>query len=95
MGFVTQFQADEPMGCYDDFELGDDFVMWGNNMAEMHPVLFSRILEHKRQNPGVRIIDIATRRTPTSDYADMFIVDGAERRPRAGQRDPAPPGRER
>jgi len=73
MGFVTQFQSDEPMGCYDDFELGDDFILWGNNMAEMHPVLFSRILEHKRQDPGVRIIDIATRRTPTTHYADLYV----------------------
>ncbi|MCA9269443.1 MAG: molybdopterin-dependent oxidoreductase, partial [Planctomycetales bacterium] len=73
MGFVTQFQSDEPMGCYDDFEIADDFVLWGNNMAEMHPVLFSRILEHKRQNPGVRVIDIATRFTPTSQLADMYV----------------------
>jgi nitrate reductase NapA len=73
MGFMTQFQSDEPMGCYDDFEIADDFVLWGNNMAECHPVLFSRILEHKRKNPHVRIIDIATRRTPTSGYADMYI----------------------
>lgn len=72
-GFMTQFQSDEPMGCYDDFEAGDDFVLWGNNMAEMHPVLFSRILEHKRTNPNVRIIDIATRRTPTSEYADLYV----------------------
>ena len=27
-GFMTQFQSDEPMGCYDDFEAGDDFVLW-------------------------------------------------------------------
>jgi nitrate reductase NapA len=73
MGFMTQFQSDEPMGCYEDFEAGDDFVLWGNNMAEMHPVLFSRILANKRENPGVRIVDIATRRTPTSDYADMYV----------------------
>jgi nitrate reductase NapA len=33
-GFMTQFQSDEPMGCYEDFEAGDDFVMWGNNMAQ-------------------------------------------------------------
>ena len=72
-GFLSQFQSDEPMGCYDDFEAGDDFVLWGNNMAEMHPVLFSRILEHKRTDPGVRIVDIATRRTPTSDYADLYV----------------------
>ncbi len=72
-GFMTQFQSDEPMGCYEDFEAGDDFVLWGNNMAEMHPVLFSRILANKRDNPGVRIIDIATRRTPSTDYADMYV----------------------
>jgi nitrate reductase NapA len=73
MGFMTQFQSDEPMGCYEDFEAGDDFVLWGNNMAEMHPVLFSRILANKRDNPGVRIIDLGTRRTPTTDYADMYV----------------------
>ena len=72
-GFMTQFQSDEPMGCYEDFEAGDDFVLWGNNMAEMHPVLFSRILANKRDNPGVRIVDIGTRRTPTTDYADMYV----------------------
>jgi len=72
-GFMTQFQSDEPMGCYEDFEAGDDFIMWGNNMAEMHPVLFSRILENKRNDPGVRIIDMGTRRTPTTDYADLYV----------------------
>ena len=73
-GFLTQFQSDEPMGCYQDLELADDFVLWGNNMAEMHPVLFSRILETKRQKPGTRIVDIATRRTPTTDYADLHVL---------------------
>lgn len=73
MGYMTQFQSDEPMGCYDDLDLADDFVLWGNNMAEMHPVLFSRILENKRQKPTVRIIDIATRHTPTSQFADLYI----------------------
>jgi nitrate reductase NapA len=72
-GFLTQFQSDEPMGCYDDFEIADDFILWGSNMAEAHPVLFSRILEHKRRHPKVRIVDIATRRTPTTDGADMYV----------------------
>ena len=72
-GFMTQFQSDEPMGCYDDLEAAHDFILWGNNMAENHPVLFSRILEHKRTDPSVRIIDIATRRTPTSGYSDLYI----------------------
>ena len=73
MGFMTQFQSDEPMGCYEDFEAGDDFVLWGNNMAEMHPVLFSRILEAKRLDPNKRIVDLGTRRTPTSQYADLYV----------------------
>ena len=53
-GFATTFGKDEPMGCYDDFELGDVFVFWGNNMAEMHPVLFSRIRARKAQVPQVQ-----------------------------------------
>jgi nitrate reductase NapA len=73
MGFMTQFGSDEPMGCYDDFEIADDFILWGNNMAEMHPVLYSRILAHKQKNPTVRIVDIATRRTPTTNFVDLYV----------------------
>jgi nitrate reductase NapA len=73
-GFMTQFQSDEPMGCYQDLDLGDDFVLWGNNMAEMHPVLFSRILENRRQKGTTRIIDIATRGTPTTDHSDIHVL---------------------
>ena len=72
-GFMTQFQSDEPMGCYEDIENADDFVLWGNNMAEMHPILFSRMLDRKRKTQNVRIIDLATRRTPTSDLADLYV----------------------
>lgn len=73
-GFLTSFGSDEPMGCYDDFEAGDDFVLWGCNMAEMHPVLFSRMLETRRRKPGTHIIDLCTRSTPTSEYADRSIL---------------------
>ncbi len=72
-GFLSSFGMDEPMGNFDDLEAADVLVMWGNNMAEMHPVLFSRMLESRRQRPEVKIIDIGTRRTPTTDFADEFI----------------------
>jgi nitrate reductase NapA len=36
VGFMRTFGADEPMGCYDDIEAADAFVLWGSNMAEMH-----------------------------------------------------------
>ncbi len=72
-GFMTSFGMDEPMGNFDDLEEADVLVLWGNNMAENHPVLFSRIIESKRLRPEVQIIDIGTRRTPTTDYADEFV----------------------
>ncbi|HYS43763.1 MAG TPA: molybdopterin-dependent oxidoreductase, partial [Geobacteraceae bacterium] len=72
-GFMTTFGSDEPMGCYDDLDLGDTFFLWGANMAEAHPVLFSRLIDNKLKNPKVKIIDLGTRHTRTSQMADMFV----------------------
>ncbi len=73
-GFMTTFGLDEPMGCYEDIDYADVFVLWGNNMAEMHPVLFSRMLDRKYKNKKVKIIDLATRTTRTSYAADKSIL---------------------
>lgn len=72
-GFLTSFGIDEPMGCYEDIDHADVFILWGNNMAEMHPVLFSRILD-QRLKRGVKIIDFATRTTRSSAAADKSIL---------------------
>ncbi|NVN89287.1 MAG: molybdopterin-dependent oxidoreductase [Desulfuromonadales bacterium] len=73
VGFMTSFGADEPMGCYDDLDLGDTYILWGANMAEAHPVLFSRLIANKLKNSRVKLIDIATRRTRTTQMADDYI----------------------
>ena len=73
-GFMTSFGLDEPMGCYEDIDHANVFVLWGNNMAEMHPVLFSRLLDRRLQNPDVKIIDVATRWTRTSMAADKTLL---------------------
>ena len=73
-GFLTTFGADEPMGCYEDIEHADVFILWGNNMAEMHPVLFSRMLDNRLRRKNVKIIDLATRTTRTSKAADRSIL---------------------
>ncbi|MFH7321174.1 molybdopterin-dependent oxidoreductase [Desulfurivibrio sp. D14AmB] len=73
-GFMTSFGIDEPMGCYEDIEHADVFVTWGNNMAEMHPVLFSRMLASRKRRKDVVIIDFATRTTRTSQAADKSIL---------------------
>ena len=53
-GFIRTFGADEPMGVYDDLEHADAFVLWGANMAEMHPILWSRLTDRRLQEPQLR-----------------------------------------
>lgn len=72
-GFMTSFGMDEPMGCYDDLDHADVFVLWGNNMSEMHPVLFSRILERRAKHPEVQVVELATRSTRTTTAADLSL----------------------
>jgi len=73
-GCLTSFGLDEPMGCYEDIDNADVFITWGNNMAEMHPVLFSRMLANRKSKTDVRIIDLTTRSTRSSQAADKSII---------------------
>ena len=74
VGFITTFGVDEPSGCYDDLDSCDTVICWGNNWAEMHPVLFSRFIDRKSRGEDVTMIDIATRRTRTSDASDRYLA---------------------
>ena len=73
-GCLTTFGLDEPMGCYNDIDNADVFITWGNNMAEMHPVLFSRMLANRKSKGHVKIIDLTTRSTRSSLAADKSIL---------------------
>jgi len=73
-GCLTSFGLDEPMGSYEDIEKADVFMTWGNNMAEMHPVLFSRMLATRKSRTHVKIIDFATRTSRSSMAADRSIL---------------------
>jgi len=73
--FMRTFQSDEPMGSYQDIDHADTFFTWGANMAEMHPVLFSRIMDTKLKNPDrVKIVDLGTQFTRVSEEADLFLA---------------------
>ncbi len=75
MGFMQTFGIDEPSGCFDDIELTDTIVAWGANMAEMHPILWSRVSDHKLRNPErVKVINLSTFSTRTSNIADIEII---------------------
>src|SRR4029453_16490213 len=73
-GFMRTFGMDEPMGCYDDIEATDAFVLWGSNMPEMHPVLWTRVGAGALRNQKVRVVPPSTFEHRSFDLADETIV---------------------
>lgn len=73
-GFIRSFGIDEPMGCYDDFENADAFVLWGSNMAEMHPVLWTRLTDRRLSNPDVRVHVMSTYYHRSFELADNRMI---------------------
>ena len=73
-GFMRTFGIDEPMGCYDDFEHADAFVLWGSNMAEMHPVLWTRLTDRRLGAPHVKVAVLSTFEHRCFDLADIPMV---------------------
>ncbi|CAG4902520.1 periplasmic nitrate reductase subunit alpha [Paraburkholderia gardini] len=73
-GFMRSFGMDEPMGCYDDIEQTDAFVLWGSNMAEMHPVLWTRVTDRKLSVPKTRVAVLSVFEHRSFDLADMQMV---------------------
>lgn len=73
-GFMRTFGIDEPMGCYDDFGHADAFVLWGSNMAEMHPILWTRIADRRLSYPHVLVAVMSTYEHRSFDLADLGVV---------------------
>ena len=73
-GFMRTFGIDEPMGCYDDMEHADAFVLWGSNMAEMHPILWTRVADRRLANPHVKVAVLSTFRHRCFDLADSGMI---------------------
>jgi len=75
VAFMRTFGMDEPMGCYDDIEAADAFVLWGSNMAEMHPVLWTRVTDRRLSAPKttkVAVLSVFEHRS--FDLADLPII---------------------
>ena len=73
-GFMRTFGIDEPMGCYDDFEHADAFVLWGSNMAEMHPILWSRITDRRLTAKHVKLNVLSTFTHRSCELADNTLI---------------------
>lgn len=74
VGFMNVFQTDEPAGCYADIDNAEVFITWGANMAEAHPMLYSRVTARKLEDTNVQHYDVTTMRTRTSATADKVII---------------------
>ena len=72
--FIRGFGIDEPMGCYDDLEHADTFVLWGANMAEMHPILWSRLTDTRLTKKGAQVHVLSTFENRNFELADNAIV---------------------
>lgn len=73
-GFMRTFGIDEPMGCYDDIEHADAFVLWGSNMAEMHPILWTRLTDRRLSAPHVKVAVLSTFENRCFELADIPMV---------------------
>jgi nitrate reductase NapA len=73
-GFMRTFGMDEPMGCYDDIEAADAFVLWGSNMAEMHPILWTRVTDRRLSAPHVRVAVLSTFEHRSCELADLSLI---------------------
>ena len=73
-GFMRTFGIDEPMGCYDDVEQADAFVLWGSNMAEMHPILWSRISDRRLTHQGAEVHVLSTYEHRSYELADNTLT---------------------
>ncbi|SMX27451.1 Periplasmic nitrate reductase precursor [Pelagimonas phthalicica] len=72
--FIRGFGIDEPMGCYDDLEHADTFVLWGSNMAEMHPILWSRLTNTRLTKPGCEVHVLSTFEHRSFELADNGMI---------------------
>ena len=75
VGFMNVFQTDEPAGCYADIDDAELIITWGANMAEAHPMLYSRVMAHLQQTE-CKHYDVTTLHTRTSANADKVMVFG-------------------
>ncbi|MFP1462684.1 molybdopterin-dependent oxidoreductase [Escherichia coli] len=79
VGFMRTFGMDEPIRLLWYIEQADAFVLWGANMAEMHPILWSRITNRRLSDQDVTVAVLQ----PTSIVASSWRVAGVSLTPQS------------
>ncbi|MBT5230252.1 MAG: nitrate reductase catalytic subunit NapA, partial [Methylococcales bacterium] len=52
----------------------DAFVLWGSNMAEMHPILWSRLTDRRLSSDHVKVAVLSTYKHRSFDLADIPVI---------------------
>ncbi len=71
-GHRRAFGSDTVPNSYEDLDSADLIILVGSNAAWCHPVLFQR-MQAARDTRGAKLVNIDTRRTATSDGADLHL----------------------
>jgi assimilatory nitrate reductase catalytic subunit len=70
---MRAFGEDIVSVSYEDVESADLIVLVGSNTAWCHPVLYQRIVKAKEARPGMKVVLIDPRATPTGEIADLHL----------------------
>ena len=74
-GFLGVYGVDEPANTFDDLEKCNVLLLWGNNPAEMHPMVIARIMKRMDAGEKIRVYDIGTRTTRSTQALDATLVN--------------------
>jgi assimilatory nitrate reductase catalytic subunit len=72
-GYKLTLGADAPPCSYEDLDHAATVFFAGSNAAFAHPILFRRLEDARRANPGMRFIVADPRRTETASVADLHL----------------------
>ncbi|HEV2612654.1 MAG TPA: molybdopterin-dependent oxidoreductase [Noviherbaspirillum sp.] len=72
-GYKQTLGADAPPACYEDIDHAQVIFIAGSNTAYAHPILYRRIEDARKINPGLKVIVADPRRTDTAREADLFL----------------------
>lgn len=62
------------MDCYDDIEHADVLVLWGADVAEMHPILWSRTTDRRLSDSNVNIAALSILQHRDFELADNDMI---------------------
>lgn len=72
-GYIQSLGSDGPPCAYEDLEIADTVFIVGSNLAECHPVTFTRLRREQRKRPDLKVVVVDPRRTRTAAAADVHL----------------------